>query len=56
MRHIRPSSSLFASFIVLVIKDGNMRMCIDYCVLNKKKIINKYSILRIDELYGQLIF
>jgi putative transposase len=41
MRHIIPSNNPFASSIVLVLKkDGTMRMCIDYRTLNKKTIKN----------------
>jgi hypothetical protein len=55
MGHIRPSSSPFASSVVLVKKkDGTMRMCIDFQDLNKKTIKNRYPILRINELLDEL--
>jgi hypothetical protein len=55
MGHIRPSSSPFASSIVLVKKkDVTMRMSINYMALNKKTIKNGYPIPQIDELIDEL--
>lgn len=55
MGHIRPSQSPLASFLVLVKKDGTLRMCIDYCALNNKTKKNRYPYLRIDELLDELL-
>jgi hypothetical protein len=55
MGHIRPNRSPFASSVVPVLKkDGTLRMCIDYRVLNKKMIKNRYRIPHIDELMDEL--
>ena len=52
---IRPSTSLCGSPIVLVrMKDGSWRMCIDYQALNKITIKNRYPLPHIDDLLYQL--
>jgi hypothetical protein len=55
MVHIRLSNNPFASSVVLVLKkDGTMRMCIDYRALKKYTIKNRYPIPRIDELMDEM--
>jgi hypothetical protein len=55
MGHTIPNSSPFTSLVVLVLKkDGTMRICIDYQDLNKKTIKNRYLIPHIDELMDGL--
>ena len=52
---IRPSSLPCGSLIVLVQKkDGTWRLCIDYRVLNKITVRNRYPIPWIDDLLDQL--
>jgi hypothetical protein len=54
MGNIRPSSSPFTSSVVLVMKkDGSMRMCINYMDMNKNTIKNMYPIHRIDEVLDE---
>jgi hypothetical protein len=57
MGNIRPSSSPFASSVVLVKKkDETMHMCIYYRALNKKTIKNKYPIPMINEMHKTMYF
>ena len=35
-------------------KDGTLRLCIDYRQLNKLTVKNKYPLPRIDDLFDQL--
>ena len=52
---IRPSVSPWGAPVLFVKKkDGTLRLCIDYRQLNKLTIKNKYSLPRIDDLFGQL--
>nr|GFA64504.1 putative reverse transcriptase domain-containing protein [Tanacetum cinerariifolium] len=52
---IRPSVSPWGAPVLFVKKkDGSMRLCIDYCELNKITIHNRYPLPRIDDLFDQL--
>nr|GFB29578.1 putative reverse transcriptase domain-containing protein [Tanacetum cinerariifolium] len=43
-----------APVLFVIKKDGSFRMCIDYRALNKLTVKNRYSLLRIDDLFDQL--
>jgi hypothetical protein len=49
--YIRPSTSSWTTPVLFVEKDGTKRMCIYYRDLNKVIIKNKYSLLRIEDLF-----
>jgi len=52
---IHPSISPWGAPVLFVRKkDGSLRLCIDYCELNRVKIKNKYPLPRIDDLFDQL--
>ncbi|GJR91647.1 putative reverse transcriptase domain-containing protein [Tanacetum coccineum] len=52
---IRQRSSPWGAPVLFVKKkDGSFRMCIDYRELNKLTVKNRYSLLRIDDLFDQL--
>ena len=52
---IRPNTShCGASMVFVKKKDGTLRLCIDYRELNKVTVKNKYTLLRIDDLFNQL--
>ncbi|GKC76586.1 putative reverse transcriptase domain-containing protein, partial [Tanacetum coccineum] len=52
---IRPSTSPWGAPVLLVkMKDGSLRTCIDYRELNKLTIKNRCPLPRIDDLFDQL--
>ena len=52
---IRPNISPWGAPVLFVKKkEGSLRMCIDYRMLNKVTIKNKYPIARINDLFEQL--
>jgi hypothetical protein len=52
---IEPSSSPYGAPVLFVAKpDGSLRMCIDYRMLNKITVKNRYPMPRIDDLLDKL--
>ena len=52
---VRPNTSPWGAPVLFVKKkDGSLRMCIDYRMLNSVTIKNKYPLPRIDDLFNQL--
>ena len=52
---IRPSVSPWGAPVLFVKKkDGTLRLCIDYWLLNQVTIKNKYPLPRIDDSFDQL--
>ena len=52
---IRKSKSLWASYVVLVRKkNGKLRMCVDYRMLNKKTVKDTYALPRTEEIFDIL--
>jgi hypothetical protein len=52
---IRPSSSPWGAPVLFVEKkDGTQRMCVDYRLLNKVTIKNKYPLPKIEDLFDQV--
>ena len=52
--YIRRSSSPWGALVLLVEKDGSLRMVIDYRALNEVTIKNKYPLPMINDLFDQL--
>ena len=52
---IRPSVSPWGASVLFVKKkNGSLRLCIDYQMLNQITVKNKYPLPRIDDLFDQL--
>jgi hypothetical protein len=53
--YICPSMSPWGNLVLFMNKkDKTLRLCIDFRKLNKVIVKNKYSLLRIDDLFDQL--
>ena len=53
--YIGPSVSPWGAPVIFIKKkDGTLRLCIDYCQLNKMIIKNRYTLPHIDDLFDQL--
>jgi hypothetical protein len=53
--YIKPSKSPYGSPVLFVHKkDGTLRMCVDYRILNKATVKNRYPLPRIDDLFDRL--
>jgi len=51
---IQPSVSPWGAPILFVRKkDGSLRLCIDYRLLNRVTVKNKYTLPRVDDLFDQ---
>ena len=52
---IQPNISPWGALVLFIKQtDGSLRMCINYRQLNKVTVKNRYLLLRIDDLFGQL--
>lgn len=52
---IRPSHIPYGAPVLVVLKkDGTLRMCIDYRALNAVTVKSRYPLPRIDELFDKL--
>jgi len=52
---VKPSVSPWDALVLFVKKkDGTLRLCIDYRMLNKVTIKNRYPLPRIDDLFNQI--
>ena len=52
---VRPSVSPWGAPVLFVKKtDGTLRLCIDYCQLNKMTIKNRYPLPCIDDIFDEI--
>ncbi len=56
LKIIRPSSSTYASPVILVPKkDNTIRMCVDFRRLNKLTVSEQWPLPRIDDILDDLL-